>query len=48
MGQGDAVHDVQAIKERLPLNIEFARPKDFVPLSPEAKAAMPSSKRSGE
>lgn len=28
----DAVfHDVQAIKERLELNIEFARPEDFVP-----------------
>ena len=24
-------HDVQAIKERLQLNIEFARPEDFVP-----------------
>lgn len=24
-------HDVQAIKERLHLNIEFARPEDFVP-----------------
>jgi len=24
-------HDIQAIKERLQLNIEFARPEDFVP-----------------
>jgi hypothetical protein len=24
-------HDVQAVKERLQLNIEFARPEDFVP-----------------
>lgn len=24
-------HDVQAIKERLQLNVEFARPEDFVP-----------------
>ena len=27
----DIFHDVQGIKERLQLNIEFARPEDFVP-----------------
>lgn len=29
--QDDIFHDVQGIKERLQLNIEFARPEDFVP-----------------
>jgi hypothetical protein len=29
--QDDIFRDVQAIKERLALNIEFARPEDFVP-----------------
>jgi hypothetical protein len=30
-GQDDIFHDVQGIKERLQVNIEFARPEDFVP-----------------
>ena len=29
--QDDIFHDVQAIKERLRLNVELARPEDFVP-----------------
>lgn len=29
--QDDVFHDVQGIKERLQLNIELARPEDFVP-----------------
>jgi hypothetical protein len=30
---GDEIfHDIQAVKERLALNIEFAQPNDFVPL----------------
>ena len=29
--QDDILRDVQNIKERLNLNIEFARPEDFVP-----------------
>jgi hypothetical protein len=29
--QDDVFHEVQGIKERLQLNIEFARPEDFVP-----------------
>jgi hypothetical protein len=29
--QPDVFRDIQAIKERLDLNIEFARPEDFVP-----------------
>ena len=29
--EDEVFHDIQAIKERLQLNIEFARPEDFVP-----------------
>lgn len=37
-GQDDIFHDVQGIKERLQLNIEFARPEDFVPPLEDSEA----------
>ena len=42
--QDDIFDDVQAIKERLRLNIELARPEDFVPPSRAAKLDTCSSR----